>query len=79
MLNTSLAPWPSYSDEEVNAVAEVLRSNRVNYWTGQQCREFEREFATWADMWVGIAITGFSMCSPTGMSDANMAMYVFAD
>ena len=57
MLNTSLAPWPSYSDEEVNAVAEVLRSNRVNYWTGQQCREFEREFATWAGADKAIAVS----------------------
>lgn len=57
MLNTSLAPWPSYSDEEVNAVAEVLRSNRVNYWTGQQCREFEREFATWAGVDKAIAVS----------------------
>ncbi len=45
MLNTNLAPWPSYSDEEVAAVAEVMRSGRVNYWTGEQCRAFEREFA----------------------------------
>jgi dTDP-4-amino-4,6-dideoxygalactose transaminase len=25
----------------------VLLSNRVNYWTGQECREFEKEFAAW--------------------------------
>jgi dTDP-4-amino-4,6-dideoxygalactose transaminase len=57
MLNTSLAPWPSYTDEEINAVAEVLRSNRVNYWTGQQCREFEREFASWAGSQKAIAVS----------------------
>lgn len=47
MLNTSLSPWPSFSAEEVDAVANVLRSNRVNYWTGDVTREFEREFAAW--------------------------------
>jgi dTDP-4-amino-4,6-dideoxygalactose transaminase len=57
MLNTSLAPWPSYSDEEISAVAEVLRSNRVNYWTGQQCREFEREFASWTGSQKAIAVS----------------------
>ncbi|WP_035059554.1 DegT/DnrJ/EryC1/StrS family aminotransferase [Andreprevotia chitinilytica] len=45
MLNTNLSPWPSYTEEEVSAVAAVLRSNKVNYWTGNVCREFEREFA----------------------------------
>lgn len=47
MLNTNLSPWPSYSEEEVALVADVLRSNRVNYWTGSQCREFEKEFAAY--------------------------------
>jgi dTDP-4-amino-4,6-dideoxygalactose transaminase len=26
----------------------VLASNKVNYWTGDRCREFERRFAEWA-------------------------------
>lgn len=38
-------PWPHYGDEERAAVEAVLRSGRVNYWTGPQGREFEREFA----------------------------------
>ena len=47
MLNTPLSPWPSFSEEEADAVASVIRSNRVNYWTGQECRQFETEFAAW--------------------------------
>src|SRR6185437_4839915 len=47
MLDTPFPPWPSYSEAEADAVARVLRSNRVNYWTGTECREFEREFASW--------------------------------
>lgn len=47
MLNTSFSPWPSFSDEEGDAVRNVLLSNRVNYWTGQECRAFETEFANW--------------------------------
>lgn len=47
MLNTSLAGWPAFSEEEAEAVATVIRSNKVNYWTGTECREFEREFADW--------------------------------
>ena len=48
MLNTPFSPWPSFSQEEVDAVAETLASNRVNYWTGDRCRAFERRFAEWA-------------------------------
>ena len=37
--------WPRFEQDEIDAVAEVLRSGKVNYWTGTQGREFEREFA----------------------------------
>ena len=47
MLNTPFSPWPSYTPEEVSAVAAVLASNRVNYWTGDRCRQFETRFADW--------------------------------
>ncbi|WP_291358452.1 MULTISPECIES: DegT/DnrJ/EryC1/StrS family aminotransferase [Acinetobacter] len=45
MLNTAFEPWPSFTQEEADAVSKVLLSNKVNYWTGQECREFEKEFA----------------------------------
>lgn len=47
MLNTAFSPWPSFTHEEAQAVQQVLLSNRVNYWTGTECREFETEFAAW--------------------------------
>jgi dTDP-4-amino-4,6-dideoxygalactose transaminase len=48
VLNTPFSPWPSFTEEEANAVRDVVLSNKVNYWTGQECREFEREFAQWS-------------------------------
>ena len=48
MLNTPFSPWPSFSDEEANAARDVILSNKVNYWTGNECREFEKECAAWA-------------------------------
>jgi dTDP-4-amino-4,6-dideoxygalactose transaminase len=56
MLNTPFSPWPSYSDEEAQAVKQVLLSNKVNYWTGNECREFEREFAAWCGTHHAIAL-----------------------
>jgi dTDP-4-amino-4,6-dideoxygalactose transaminase len=56
MLNTPFSPWPSFSEEEANAVRDVILSNKVNYWTGQECREFEEEFAAWAGSEYAIAL-----------------------
>ncbi|PKQ29342.1 MAG: aminotransferase [Actinobacteria bacterium HGW-Actinobacteria-10] len=42
---TPLPGWPHFDQDEIDAVDTVLRSGRVNYWTGTEAREFEREFA----------------------------------
>jgi len=57
MLNTPFSTWPSFTEEEANAVRDVVLSNKVNYWTGQECRQFEKEFATWADCAYGVAVS----------------------
>jgi dTDP-4-amino-4,6-dideoxygalactose transaminase len=56
MLNTSFASWPSFSAEEADAVARVVLSNKVNYWTGTECREFEKEFAAWCGVPHAVAL-----------------------
>lgn len=56
MLNTPFSPWPAFTEEEIEAVAAVLRSNRVNYWTGEEGRAFEREFAAWVGTRHAIAL-----------------------
>lgn len=56
MLNPPFSPWPSFTQEEADAVSRVLLSNKVNYWTGQEGREFEREFAAFADTEYAIAV-----------------------
>ena len=49
--------WPSYTEEESQAVSKVLLSNKVNYWTGTECREFEKEFAEFAESRHAIAVS----------------------
>jgi len=56
MLKTDVSPWPSFTEEEASAVHDVLLSNKVNYWTGQEGREFEKEFAAFADTEYAVAL-----------------------
>ena len=53
--------WPEYSAQEAEIVTEVLRSGRVNYWTGEQGRLFEQEFAAYHDVSHGIAVSNGSV------------------
>jgi dTDP-4-amino-4,6-dideoxygalactose transaminase len=50
------APWPSLSEDEVDAASVVLRSGRLNYWTGEEVRQFENEFASFAGCRHAIAV-----------------------
>ena len=56
MLNGSFSPWPSFTEEEGDRVREIILSNRVNYWTGDEGRQFEREFAAWSGSAHAIAL-----------------------
>jgi dTDP-4-amino-4,6-dideoxygalactose transaminase len=56
MINTKFSSWPLFSEEEADAVKNVLLSNKVNYWTGNECREFEKEFAVWSNSKYAIAL-----------------------
>jgi dTDP-4-amino-4,6-dideoxygalactose transaminase len=56
VLDTPFSPWPVFSAEEIEAVSRVLASGRVNYWTGQEGRQFEREFAAWCGVPHAVAL-----------------------
>ena len=56
MLNTKFSPWPSFTEEEANAARDVILSNKVNYWTGQETRSFEKEFAAWSGTEYAVAL-----------------------
>ncbi len=51
-----MTPWPVFDDEQIAAATEVLRSGKVNYWTGEQGRAFETEFADAVGCRHGIAL-----------------------
>lgn len=56
MLNTQFSPWPSFTQQEADAVSQVILSNKVNYWTGNECREFEKEFSNWVGTDYSVAL-----------------------
>ena len=50
------APWPEFSADEVETAAAVLRSGKVNYWTGEEGREFEKQFAAFVGRKYAVAL-----------------------
>ena len=52
----SFAPWPHFAEDEVQATTKVLHSGKVNYWTGEEGRQFEREFADYIGTQYAVAV-----------------------
>lgn len=55
--NRQLPQWPQFGKEARKAAAEVLKSGRVNYWTGSEGRKFEDAFAAWLGTRNAIAVS----------------------
>lgn len=43
--SNNISKWPYFAEDEIEASSRVLASGKVNYWTGNECKEFEKEFA----------------------------------
>lgn len=50
------APWPHYEEAEIERAAALLRSGKLNYWTGEETRNFEKEFAAFTGTKHAIAL-----------------------
>jgi dTDP-4-amino-4,6-dideoxygalactose transaminase len=82
MINTKFSSWPSFTSEEADSVRDILLSNKVNYWTGNECREFEKEFAIWSNSKYAIALGNGTLALDNalkaldiGVGDENLAVY----
>ncbi len=64
-----LPPWPSFDEPAIKAVEQVLRSGKVNYWTGKAGMEFEKRFAGWQG-------SKFAVSTTNGTSALHVALTV---
>ncbi|MGC9337363.1 MAG: DegT/DnrJ/EryC1/StrS family aminotransferase [Candidatus Cloacimonadia bacterium] len=62
------SPWPSFEEDEIRAVEEVLRSGRVNQWTGTEVTSFEKEFADYLGVAHAIALVNGSVALDLALS-----------
>ena len=68
MINAKIASWPHYSSAEIQAAKNVLESGKVNYWSGNEGKSFEKEFANWTNTKYAIALANGSIALSTAYS-----------
>ena len=69
---TVLPPWPIFEADEIAAVDAVLRSGRVNYWTGDQCKLFERAWSDYHGGMHSLAMANGSLTLDTALRVLNI-------
>ncbi len=53
--------WPNYSDKELRKVNQVIKTNKVNYWTGNEGKKFESEFSKYFKIKYSVAVSNASL------------------
>jgi len=66
-VTNQLAGWPQFDPKGIEDVEQVLRSGKVNYWTGPHGMAFEKEFAAWQG-------SQFAVSTATGTSALHVCL-----
>ena len=76
MLNTQFSSWPMFDEEEAEAVRNVLLSNKVNYWTGNECKKFEKEFSEFSGSKYAVALGNGTLALDIAFKALNISIKV---
>ena len=66
-VTNELTGWPQFDEKAIQAVQDVLRSGKVNYWTGPKGMAFEEKFAAWQG-------SKFAVSTSSGTSALHVAL-----
>ena len=72
VIKDPLPGWPWFDEGTVHAVMEVLKSGKVNYWTGKKGMEFEEKFAKWCGAKYGISTSNGTSALHTALGALNV-------
>ena len=52
---------PFYSNKSIQKIGPLLKSGKVNYWTGDECKKFENEFSKYLGNKYSLALSNGSV------------------
>jgi len=64
--------WPNHLKNEIDAVKNVLKSNKTNYWSGLQCKKFEEIFSRYNGVKFGVAVSNGSLALDAAVEALNL-------
>jgi dTDP-4-amino-4,6-dideoxygalactose transaminase len=67
-VTNTLIGWPNFDEKAIQATLEVLKSGKVNYWTGPRGMEFEKRYAEWQGSKFAISVATGTAALHTALS-----------
>ena len=74
VVNSEIPIWPSYEQDEMNAVQNVLKSGKVNYWTGDSGQKFEQQFSKYFGVRYAVALANGSVALELALETLNIGV-----
>jgi dTDP-4-amino-4,6-dideoxygalactose transaminase len=64
--------YPFFNKSSIKKVKQILNSGRVNYWTGNECRNFEKEFSNYHGVKYSLAVSNGSVALELGLKSLGL-------
>ena len=64
--------WPSFTSKEINQVSLILKSGKVNYWTGKYCKIFEKNFSNYHKIKYSVTVNSGTSALECAIKSLNL-------
>ncbi len=64
--------WPSFTSKEINQVSLILKSGKVNYWTGKYCKIFEKNFSRYHNLRYSVTVNSGTSALECAIKSLNL-------
>ena len=64
--------YPYFDKASLKKVNQVLKSGRVNYWTGNECKNFEKEFSSYHRIKFSLSVSNGSVALEMALKALNL-------
>ena len=64
--------YPYFNQSAINKVSKILKSGKVNYWTGQECNRFEKEFSKYIGKKYSVTVSNGSVALELAIKSLNL-------
>lgn len=63
---------PFYSTKSIKKIGPLLRSGKVNYWSGNECKKFEKEFSSYLGNKYSVTLSNGSVALEVALKALNL-------